>query len=98
MRSSAISIPNGSAFPGAFFDIQKLNWVNQKKIIESIPEDKLWDRLSRWNFNEAFMRKLDAARPYADQDIRRLHAALRFLLHQRSENHSRTALPKEYAS
>lgn len=43
---------------GAFFDIQKLNWVNQKKIIESIPEDQLWDRLCAWKFNESFMRKL----------------------------------------
>lgn len=43
---------------GAFFDIQKLNWVNQKKIIESIPEENLWDRLSGWKFNESFMRKL----------------------------------------
>jgi glutamyl-tRNA synthetase len=43
---------------GAFFDIQKLNWVNQKRLIETIPEDKLWDRLESWMFNESFMRKL----------------------------------------
>jgi len=43
---------------GAFFDVQKLNWLNQKKLIETIPEDKLWPRLSDWMFNEAFMNKL----------------------------------------
>lgn len=43
---------------GAFFDIQKLGWVNQRKLIESIPEDQLWNRLQNWSFNETFMRKL----------------------------------------
>ena len=43
---------------GAFFDIQKLGWVNQKRLIETIPEEKLWDRLQEWNFNESYMRKL----------------------------------------
>ncbi|MDE3055182.1 MAG: glutamate--tRNA ligase [Verrucomicrobiota bacterium] len=43
---------------GAFFDLQKLNWLNQKKIIESIPEDKLWERIVSWKFNEDFFRKL----------------------------------------
>jgi glutamyl-tRNA synthetase len=43
---------------GAFFDIQKLGWVNQKKIIESIPEDQLWRRLSEWRMSEAFMQRL----------------------------------------
>ena len=43
---------------GAFFDIQKLNWVNQKKIIESISEEQLYDRLVEWQYNESFMRKL----------------------------------------
>jgi glutamyl-tRNA synthetase len=50
--------PKRIGISGAFFDIQKLNWVNQKKLIESIPESQLWDRLSQWSFNEAFMRKL----------------------------------------
>ncbi|MDE3045108.1 MAG: glutamate--tRNA ligase [Verrucomicrobiota bacterium] len=43
---------------GAFFDVQKLNWVNQKKLIETISENELWDRLVQWSFNEEFMRKL----------------------------------------
>ncbi len=50
--------PKRIGISGAFFDMQKLNWLNQKKIIESIPEDKLWDRLKEWSFNEVFMRKL----------------------------------------
>lgn len=50
--------PKRIGISGAFFDIQKLNWVNQKRIIETIPEDRLWDRLQEWNFNEGFMRKL----------------------------------------
>src|SRR3990167_6715092 len=50
--------PKRIGISGAFFDIQKLNWLNQKKIIETIPESELWDRLAAWNFNEAFMRKL----------------------------------------
>jgi glutamyl-tRNA synthetase len=43
---------------GAFFDIQKLDWLNQKYIIESIPEDALWKRLEAWGFHPEFMRKL----------------------------------------
>ncbi|MBS3903516.1 MAG: glutamate--tRNA ligase [Anaplasmataceae bacterium] len=43
---------------GAFFDIQKLDWLNQQYLIRLIPEDQLWDRLKQWSFNDAFMRKL----------------------------------------
>lgn len=43
---------------GAYFDIQKLNWVNQKKLIESIPEHELWQRLSNWCFSDQFMKQL----------------------------------------
>lgn len=50
--------PKRIGVSGAFFDIQKLNWINQKKIIESISETALWDRLVKWKFNEGFMRKL----------------------------------------
>jgi len=50
--------PKRIGISGAFFDIQKLNWLNQRKIIETIPENQLWDRLVKWQFNEAFMRKL----------------------------------------
>lgn len=50
--------PKRIGVSGAFFDIQKLNWVNQKKIIESIPADQLWNRIHAWKFNESFMQKL----------------------------------------
>lgn len=50
--------PKRIGISGAFFDIQKLNWVNQKRIIETIPEQDLWKRLQEWQFNETFMMKL----------------------------------------
>jgi glutamyl-tRNA synthetase len=43
---------------GAVFDVQKLDWVNQQYLIKNIPENKLWDRLQQWTFNDAFMAKL----------------------------------------
>ena len=43
---------------GAFFDIQKLDWLNQKYIIESIPQDQLWKRIEQWSFHPAFMNRL----------------------------------------
>lgn len=50
--------PKRIGISGAFFDTQKLHWINQKKIIETIPEEKLWDRLVKWQFNEEFMQRL----------------------------------------
>jgi glutamyl-tRNA synthetase len=50
--------PKRIGISGAFFDIQKLNWVNQKRIIETIPEQHLWERLKAWGFNDTFMQKL----------------------------------------
>jgi len=50
--------PKRIGVSGAFFDIQKLNWLNQKRLIETVPEDKLWDRLRDWSFNDSFMQKL----------------------------------------
>jgi len=50
--------PNRIGISGAFFDIQKLHWVNQKKIIETIPEQNLWSKIQDWGFNDKFMEKL----------------------------------------
>lgn len=50
--------PKRIGISGAFFDIQKLNWINQKKIIESTSENDLWNRIVDWKFNEAYMKKL----------------------------------------
>lgn len=43
---------------GAYFDIQKLDWLNQQYLINTIPEDTLWNRIKEWSFNDAFMQKL----------------------------------------
>ena len=50
--------PKRIGVSGAYFDIQKLDWLNQKTILESIPENKLWERLEEWQFNSGFMSKL----------------------------------------
>lgn len=43
---------------GAFFDIQKLDWLNQHYLINTVTEDELWPRIREWGFNDAFMKKL----------------------------------------
>ncbi|MCB1135369.1 MAG: glutamate--tRNA ligase, partial [Chlamydiia bacterium] len=43
---------------GAVFDTKKLDWLNQQYIINTIPEDQLWDRLKQWLFNDTFMQSL----------------------------------------
>lgn len=50
--------PKRIGVSGAFFDLQKLNWLNQKRLIETIEEKDLWTRLKKWQFNDAFMQKL----------------------------------------
>ncbi len=41
----------------AFFDIRKLNWVNQKYIMQ-LSEDQLLSHLKEWQFNDGFFNKL----------------------------------------
>lgn len=43
---------------GAFFDIRKLDWLNQQYLINTIPEEKLWPRIQEWGFNEKVMKRL----------------------------------------
>ena len=43
---------------GAFFDVQKLDWINQQYLIKLIPQDQLWLRMKGWLFNDVFMEKL----------------------------------------
>lgn len=50
--------PTRIGVSGAVFDVQKLDWINQQYLINSIPQDKLWDRLKQWNFSDAFMQRL----------------------------------------
>lgn len=50
--------PKRIGISGAFFDKQKLNWVNQEYVINEIPQEKLWERIHHWGFQDAFMEKL----------------------------------------
>ncbi|MBS0654254.1 MAG: glutamate--tRNA ligase [Verrucomicrobia bacterium] len=43
---------------GAIFDVQKLDWINQQYLIKNVPQEKLWDRLKEWSFNDAFMNRV----------------------------------------
>jgi len=43
---------------GAVFDILKLDWLNQHYLLNTIPEDQLWNRIKAWQFNDAYMEKL----------------------------------------
>jgi glutamyl-tRNA synthetase len=50
--------PTRIGVSGAVFDVQKLDWMNQQYLIKNIPENKLWERLKEWSFNDEFMQKL----------------------------------------
>lgn len=50
--------PSKIGVSGAIFDFKKLDWLNQHYLINTIPQDKLWDRLKEWRFNDDFMQKL----------------------------------------
>lgn len=43
---------------GAIFDIKKLEWLNQKYIINKLSEDQLLQDLKNWAFNDTFLKKL----------------------------------------
>jgi len=43
---------------GAFFDVHKLDWINQQYLINNVTQDQLWQRIKDWSFNDAFMQKL----------------------------------------
>lgn len=50
--------PKRIGLSGAIFDTQKLDWLNQQYLINTIPQEKLWERIKEWSFNDAFMEKL----------------------------------------
>ncbi|MFI0478206.1 MAG: glutamate--tRNA ligase [Candidatus Rhabdochlamydia sp.] len=50
--------PSRIGTSGAYFDIQKLDWLNQQYLINTVPEVALWERIKEWSFNDAFMQKL----------------------------------------
>ena len=50
--------PKRIGVSGAYFDITKLDWLNQQYLIKTIPENELWGRIRNWAFNDEFMSKL----------------------------------------
>ncbi len=50
--------PKRIGVSGAFFDIQKLDWLNQQYLINTVPVDELWNKIRGWGFNDEFMKKL----------------------------------------
>ena len=50
--------PKRIGVSSAFFDVNKLDWLNQQYLIQNIPENALWDRIKQWSFNDEFMQKL----------------------------------------
>lgn len=43
---------------GAFFDLMKLDWINQHYLIHSASSANLWEYLKGWQFNDRFMNQL----------------------------------------
>jgi len=50
--------PNRIGASGAFFDVTKLDWLNQQYLINQVGENQLWEALKKWQFNDEFMTKL----------------------------------------
>lgn len=50
--------PKRIGVSGAVFDFQKLDWLNQHYIINTIPENKLLDRLKMWCLNDAYLQRI----------------------------------------
>jgi glutamyl-tRNA synthetase len=50
--------PKRIGVSGAYFDILKLDWINQHYLIHTISQEKLWERMKGWIYNDAFMNKL----------------------------------------
>jgi glutamyl-tRNA synthetase len=43
---------------GAFFDVKKLDWINQQYLINTLDEKELLNRIKTWSFNDEFLMKL----------------------------------------
>jgi glutamyl-tRNA synthetase len=50
--------PSRIGISPAVFAMQKLDWINQHYLIENIPQEKLWNRIKEWSFNDEFMQRL----------------------------------------
>ena len=61
--------PKRIGVSGAFFDVRKLDWLNQQYIINQFDEKELLAKLKTWMFNDQFMNKL---MPLAHTRIKRM--------------------------
>jgi glutamyl-tRNA synthetase len=43
---------------GAFFDIKKLDWLNQHYLINRVKTEELWGEIKKWQFNDERMEAL----------------------------------------
>lgn len=43
---------------GAYFDPQKLDWMNQHYLINTIPQENLWPQIKEWMYHDTFMEKI----------------------------------------
>ncbi len=50
--------PKRIGVSGAFFDVQKLDWINQQYLINTLSPDALWERMKGWLYNDTFMKRL----------------------------------------
>ncbi len=50
--------PKRIGVSGAYFDVLKLDWINQQYLINTISEDGLWERMKQWLYNDEFMKRL----------------------------------------
>lgn len=50
--------PDRIGVSGAFFDIKKLDWMNQQYLIHSIGEENLWEKIRDWGFSKERMARL----------------------------------------
>jgi glutamyl-tRNA synthetase len=50
--------PTRIGVSGAFFDVTKLDWLNQQYLINQVGEKQLWQEIKAWSFNDEFMEKL----------------------------------------
>lgn len=43
---------------GAFFDVKKLDWINQQYLMNQVSVDQLWDSIRNWGFSDEKMAQL----------------------------------------
>jgi glutamyl-tRNA synthetase len=50
--------PKRIGVSGAYFDAQKLDWINQQYLINTLSPDTLWERMKEWLYNDDYMKRL----------------------------------------